>query len=84
MFIAAKYYVKMEKMADYRKWLLSDDAKSLIRRVEKDLGIKHIDTYFPVMGFGDDAVIDWYEAPNWAAFDKTTTSKTMQEYSDKT
>jgi hypothetical protein len=84
MFLAAKYYIKAEKMAEYRKWLLSDDAKDLFKREEKETGFKYIDTYFPILGFGDDAIIDWYEIPNWATLDKIRASKTMQEYSDKT
>ena len=84
MFLAAKYYIKAEKMAEYKKWLLSDDAKDLFKREEKETGFKYIDTYFPILGFGDDAIEDWYEIPNWATLDKTRTSKTNQEYSDKT
>ena len=84
MFLASKYYVKAEKMADFQKWLLSSDAKDLIKRLEKEIGIKYIDTYVPILGFGDDAIVDWYEIPNWATLDKVRTSKTMQEMSDKT
>jgi len=84
MFLASKYYIKAEKMAEFQKWLLSDDAKDLFKRWEKETGFKYIDTYFPILGFGDDAVVDLYEIPNWATLDKIRTSKTMQEYSDKT
>ena len=74
MFVAAKYYVKAEKIAEFQKWLLSDDAKDLIKRVEKEIGIKYIDTYFPIMGFGDDAIIDWYEIPNGTTLDTIRTA----------
>jgi len=84
MFLVGRYYIKAEKFAEYQKWLLSDDAKDLIKRMEKEMGIKYINTYFPILGFGDDAIEDWYEIPNWATLDKTRTSKTNQEYSDKT
>ncbi len=84
MFLAMKYYVKAEKMAEFQKWLLSSDAKDLIKRFEKETGFKYVDTYFPILGFGDDAIIDWWEIPSWAALDKIRTSKTMQEMSDKT
>ncbi len=84
MFLASKYYIKAEKTAEFQKWLLSDDAKDLIKKFEKETGFKYIDTYFPILGFGDDAIVDWYEIPNWATLDKVRTSKTMQEMSDKT
>ena len=84
MFVVGRYYIKAEKMAEYQKWLLSDDAKNLYKRMEKETGIKYIDTYFPILGFGDDAVEDWFEIPDWASLDKLRTSKTQQEMSDKT
>jgi len=84
MFLVSRYYVKAEKMAEYQKWLISDEGKDLIKRVSKELGWKYIETYFPILGFGDDAVEDWFEVPNWASLDKIRTAKTMQEMSDKT
>lgn len=84
MYLASKYYIKAEKMAEFQKWLLSSHTKDLIKRFEKETGFKYIDTYFPILGFGDDAIIDWYEITNWASFDKIRTSKAMQEFSDQT
>jgi len=76
--------VEAEKMAEFQKWLLSQEAKDLIERFEKETGWKYVDTYFPILGFGEDAVVDWYEIPNWAALDMSRTSKVWQEISDKT
>jgi len=84
MFFASKYYIKAEKMAEFQKWLLSSDAKDLIKRFEKETGFKYVDTYFPILGFGEDAIVDWYEIPNWATLDKIRTSKVMEEMSNKT
>jgi hypothetical protein len=84
MFLASKYYLMAEKMAEYQKWLLSSDAKDLIKRFEKEIGCKYIDTCFPILGFGEDAIVDWYEIPSWAALDKIRTSKAFEEMSDKT
>ena len=84
MFYVSRYYVKGDKLVEYQKWLLSDDAKSLFNKLEKESGWKYLNTYFPILGFGDDAVEEWFEVANWAALDKTRTSKTMIEWSDKT
>ncbi|MCJ7631658.1 hypothetical protein MUP77_04555 [Candidatus Bathyarchaeota archaeon] len=84
MFLAVKYYIKAEKMAEFQKWLLSSDAKDLIKRLEKETDFKYIDTYFPILGFGEDAIMEWWEIPSWASLDKIRTSKAMQEMSDKT
>jgi hypothetical protein len=84
VFYVTRYYVKGDKFAEYQKWLLSDDAKGLIKRFEKETGWKYLNTYFPILGFGDDALEEWCEVPNWAALDKMRSSKTMEEWSDKT
>jgi hypothetical protein len=84
MFYVSRYYVKGDKMAEYQKWLVSDDAKDLFKRVEKETGWRYLNTYFPILGFGDDAVEDWCEVPNWASLDKSRTSKALVEWSDKT
>ena len=84
MFIAWKYYIKSEMMAEYQKWLLSDEAKELNKKLEKETGWKYIDTYFPILGFGEDTVFDWIEIPDWATLDKLRTSKVWQELFEKT
>jgi len=84
MFCVSRYYVKAEKMAEYQKWLLSNEAKDLCKRLEKETGWKYLETYFTVLGFGGDYVEDWMEVPNWAALDKSRMSKVMQEASDAT
>jgi len=84
MFYVSRYYLKAEKMADYQKWLLSDEAKSLIKRFEDETGWKYVETYFPIMGFGDDAVEDWFEIPNWAALDIMRKSLVADEWMKKT
>ena len=35
MFLVGRYYIKAEKMAEYQKWLLSDEAKDLMKRIEE-------------------------------------------------
>ena len=80
MFLVLRFYVKLDKMADYQKWLLSDKAKDMMRRFEKETGWKYIDTYFPILGFGEDIIEKWFEVPNWAALDRSRTSKVWDEW----
>ncbi|HJX24003.1 MAG TPA: hypothetical protein VJ574_06360 [Candidatus Bathyarchaeia archaeon] len=84
MFCVNRYYIKAEKMAEYQKWLLSNEAKLLYKRLEKETGWKYLETYFTVLGFGGDYVEDWWEIPNWASLDKSMMSKVNQEMSDAT
>ena len=84
MFWITRYYVIAEKMVEYQKWLLSDEAKDIYKRLEKETGWKYLETYFPLLGFGGDYVEDWIEVPSWAALDKARGTKAMGEIMDAT
>jgi len=84
MFFVTRYYIKWDKMAEYQKWLLSDEAKDLRKRFEEETSWKYVNTYFPILGFGEDIIEDWFEVPNWAALDKSRMSNVWEEWSDKT
>jgi len=84
MFFVMRYYMKWDKATEYQKWLVSDKAKDLIKRFEKETGWKYLNTYFPILGFGEDIIEDWFEIPNWAALDKSRVSKVWNEWYDET
>ena len=64
------YYRKPGKVAEYVKWLNSDEAKLLASHIEKETGVKYVNTYTTILGFGDYDAEDWWVAPNWASLDK--------------
>jgi hypothetical protein len=78
------YYGKAEKASDYFKWLNSDEAKRLAKEVENETGIKYLNTYAPILGFGEYDAEDWWLAPDWAALDKVRASKALDEWTLKT
>ena len=80
----SSYYVKPEKAADYQKWLNSQQARQLFKRFERETGFKYLNTYVPILGFGDYDAEDWYVAPDWTAFDKLRASKAGEEWVAKT
>ena len=80
MFWVTSYYLKQEKASAYQKWLLSPEAKGLMSDIERETGIKFIDTYWTVLGFGDFDCEDWWEVPNWAAMDAIRESKAVEKY----
>src|SRR5208337_191643 len=47
------YYGKPGKVAEYVKWLNSDEAKLLASHIEKETGVKYVNTYTTILGFGD-------------------------------
>jgi hypothetical protein len=78
------YFLKPEKASEYQKWVTSDGAKGVMKRLEMETGFKYINTYFPILGVGDYDAEDWFEVPNWAAADKTWDSKAFGEWNTKT
>jgi hypothetical protein len=78
------YYIVQEKASEYQKWLKSDRAKELFAEFEKETGFKYLDTYFPILGFGDYDCEDWYVANDFSAFDKLRTSKAGNNLSIET
>src|SRR5438132_5133244 len=80
-----EYNVKPEKVAEYQRWLNSDEASNLFSQYESETGFKYLNTYVPILGIGGghDAE-DWFEVPNWAAVDKIRSSKAMEQFIQKT
>jgi len=80
----ASYDVKADKQGDYQKWLNSAEAKSLFELFEKETGARYLNTYVPILGFGDYSCEDWFEVPNWAAIDKFRESRAFDDFVKKT
>jgi hypothetical protein len=69
------YYINQNKASEFQKWLKSDRAKELFAEFEKETGIKYLNTYFTILGFGDYDCEDWCIAPDFSSLDKIQTSK---------
>jgi hypothetical protein len=69
------YYMMPGKATEYQKWLKSDKMKDLFNQLENETGMRHLNTYMPILGLGDYDCEDWYIIPNWAALDKLRSSK---------
>ena len=78
------YYGKPGKVAEYVKWLNSDEAKLLASRIQKETGIQYLNTYTTIQSFGDYDAEDWWAAPDWAALDKLRDCKALAEWTLKT
>jgi hypothetical protein len=78
------YYIVADKATKFQKWMKSDRAKELAAEFEKETGIKYIDTYFPILGFGKYDCEDWYLVPDFSAFDKIRASKAFNDMNIET
>ena len=78
------YYGKGGKVTEYLKWLSSDEAKLLASQIEKETGMKYLNTYTTILSFGDYDAEDWWAAPDWASLDKMRGCKALAEWTRKT
>ncbi len=74
------YFGKPGKVTEYLKWLNSDRAKLLASQIEKETGIKYLNTYTTIQSFGDYDAEDWWTAPDWACLDKMRECKALAEW----
>jgi hypothetical protein len=77
MYYVSAYHLKEKKSAAYQRWLLTDEARQLFAEVEKETGFRYMETYWPILGFGAFSCEDWWEAPDWASFDRVRDSEAM-------
>ena len=74
------YYGKPGKVMEYIKWLKSDEAKLLASQIQEETGVKYVNTYTTIHGFGDYDAEDWWAAPDWASFDKMRDCKALEQW----
>lgn len=77
MYWVTSYQLKEHKEAAYQKWLLSDEPRQLYTEVEKETGMRFIEVYWSILGFGEYHCEEWWEVPNWAALDAMRTSEAV-------
>lgn len=78
------YYLNQEKATEFQNYVKSDRAKELIAEIEKETGIKYLDTYMPILGFGKYDCEDWFVASDWSAFDKLRSSQAFTKLNVET
>lgn len=52
--------------------------------IEKETGVKYIDTYFTIFGLGDSECETWWSMPDWASIGKLLSCKAFQEWRART
>jgi len=80
MYYVSSYHLKENKATEYQKWLLSEEAKQLMGEIQQETGMRYVDTYWSILGFGEYEVEDWWELPNWAALDRLRESDATKKF----
>ena len=78
MFWVFRNYLKENKAEIAKKFILSDEWKTLTDDMERETGIGFVEVYWNIFGGEFDAEA-WYEVPNWAALDRWRESKAVQK-----
>jgi hypothetical protein len=84
IYMVMTYDLVSGKVTEFQNWLKSDRAKKLSAQLEKETGIKYLNTYMPILGLGDYDCEDWLIAPDWSAFDKIRASKAWDDINIET
>jgi hypothetical protein len=77
MYWVSSYFLKENKAPDLQRWLLSDEGKKMMADVENETGMHYMGSFWPILGFGEYDVEDWWELPNWATLDKIRNADSM-------
>lgn len=80
MYWVSTYFLKENKGGEYQRWLQSEEAKNLFAGIQKETGMRYMQTYWPILGFGEYDCEDWYEVPNWASLDKIRDSESLTQF----
>ena len=83
MYWVSSYYLKENKAGDLQRWLLSDEAKELMAAVEKETGMHYMGNFWPILGFGEYDVEEWWEVSDWATLDKFREAQSMNRLYQK-
>ena len=78
VFYVLSYDLKYEKIEQFRDLVNSDKGRKLIGEIEREIGARFRGMYFPVMGFGESTVEEWWELPNCGSLDKFRESKAWE------
>jgi hypothetical protein len=80
MYYVSSYFLKENKASEYQKWLLGEEASQIFAEIEQETGMHYMETFWPILGFGEFDAEDWWEVPTWAALDTVRDSKGMDKF----
>jgi hypothetical protein len=78
------YFLAQGKTTEFQDYMKSDRAKELFAELERETGVRYIDTYMTVLGFGKYDCEDWFIAPDWSALDKMDTAQVNNKFAADT
>ena len=83
MYIVFSAHTKPGKNQEFKEWLQTDEVEELISRIEDESGIRYIQTYFSILGFGEYTYETWYELDEWSDLDRLRDSEASTEFAEK-
>ncbi len=88
VYLMVGYNIREGKIEALKKWLGSEEAKEIFRKIEKQSEFRYLNTYFTIIPSsseqGDFDAYDWWEFPNFAALDHARAVNAWGPYVEKT
>lgn len=83
MYLVASAHTKPGKNQEFKEWLQSDEVEELVSRIEEESGVRYIQTYFSILGFGEYTYETWWELDDWSDVDRLRDSEASTEFAEK-
>lgn len=83
MYFVTSGYTEANENRAFKEWLQSDEVENLTARIEEETGVRYVNTYFTILGFGEYTFETWWELPDWAALDELRDSEAGTELMGK-
>lgn len=79
MYYVTSGYSKPDQTQAFKEWIQSAEHEDLAAAVEAETGVRYVETYFPILGFGEYTYEIWWELPDWGALDDLRRSEAGTE-----
>lgn len=83
MYVVISGYTEPNESQAFKEWLLSDEVEDLTAQIEEETGVRYVETYFTILGFGEYTFETWWELPTWAGLDEMRESEAAIEFTSK-
>lgn len=83
MYFVTAGFTEPTKTQALIEFLQSARREELTDAMEEEAGVRYLETYFPILGFGEHTYEMWWEIPNWAALDDLRASEAGTAFTER-
>ena len=83
LYCATRYELQPGKGSEYQDWIASIDNMKYWEEIEKDTGVKYVNTFFTIFALGDSECETWWSMPDWASIGELRSCAAFQAWIEK-